>query len=84
MLSVQLNPINVGEEASDDEGSLGGDLADYAEMEYFCQAALSVASTLNPGKATNNLTGARKGPLANGGKTPSDDFIGMDNPEDAK
>ena len=43
MQTVQLAPINNADEASDDEDDYGAgfqeDMGDYAELEYFCQAA---------------------------------------------
>lgn len=43
MQTVQLAPINNEDEASDDEDDYGAgfqeNMGDYAELEYFCQAA---------------------------------------------
>jgi len=57
-------------------------MARYAELEYFCQASMAVASNQNVGnfsgvKGSNNLSG-KKAP-ATMKVTPTDDFIGMDN-----
>ena len=41
MLTVQLNPINDADESSgdDEDHGLGREMAEYSELEYFCQAS---------------------------------------------
>ena len=63
-------------------------MAEYAELEYFCQASQIVAANQNNqggGKTNNNNINAGKKVIA-AKPTPTDDFIGMDtnNPEERK
>lgn len=53
-------------------------MADYAELEYFCQASQAVAAQANLGKGANNLVNKK----TVGKPTPGDDFIGIDNAEE--
>ncbi len=40
-MTVQMSPVNVEMDLEDENefGDLGESMAEYAEMEYFCQAA---------------------------------------------
>lgn len=82
VLSVSLGPINSGvkfeDDSEDGEAYLDEQMADYAELEYFCQASQAVAAQANQGKGANNLVNKK----AVGKPTPSDDFIGIDNAEE--
>ena len=82
-MTVQLAPVNVQRELDDveeDYGDLGESMADYAELEYFCQAAQTVAAS----QATNK-GGVVLAKNKNASKTSkaTEDFIGLEpNPEE--
>ena len=74
-------------DGEDDGAGLGEDLAAYAELDYFCQAANTVAA-LNSGKAAGNgnlgkKQAGKKG-VAAAGAQDTEEFIGLANPEDFK
>ena len=51
-MTVQVSPVNVEMDLEDENefGDLGESMAEYAEMEYFCQAAQTVAASLATNK----------------------------------
>ena len=58
--SVLLTPINDDEDADNEEdqdGALQEDIADFAELEYFCQAASKVA-TLSSNSHNHHMAAA--------------------------
>ena len=87
MLSLSLGPINsrvpYDDDDSDEENAhLDSRMADYAELEYFCQASQTVAAQSSQVKGGQQSSlGAKK---INGKPTPTEDFIGIDNAEEHK
>ncbi len=82
-MTVQMSPVNVEMDLEDENefGDLGESMAEYAEMEYFCQAAQTVAASLanNKGAVLAKNKNSLKNPKA------TEDFIGLEpNPEDTK
>ena len=56
-------------------------MADYAELEYFCSAASMVAASQNNqggGKGPVNVNNTLGGKKVLSKPTPTDDFIGID------
>ena len=85
MQTAQLAPINNVDEESyeeNDGASLQEDMGDFAELEYFCQAASQVATqgtrgAANPISAPTSIVTKAKSKAA--ATTNNDEFIGLDN-----
>ena len=82
VMTVQLNPINDQNAAgydSDDSDAMGAGLADYAELDYFCQASQSVVQSRG-GAGQSKVKGSAILAQKSGGKT--EDFIGLNSVEE--
>lgn len=75
MHTVQLNPIHdAGEASSDDDDCLQEEMAEEAELEYFCQASQAIMLVKSGGLKTSAAPAVASKTLGN------EEFIGL-NPE---
>ena len=81
MITVQLCPINEAggaPDSSDEDECLGRSMAEYAELEYFCQASQTVMMA-KAGAAGASLASKAIGQTKS--TVGNEDFIGLTNPE---